>query len=110
MAEYIFGQFHIFINRKSESIKQREITEKCRLFILDSQNQMEQESMEIKEKSAQEMNEWAKITEEHLHAIQNLQKVCYYCSEKLSPISLNSECPINSYQIQTPNCQNSISL
>ena len=66
---------------------------------------MNQEKIEIKEKSQNEVSEWMKLSEEHLHVLQRLQKVCFYCSERMTPASINMDCPVNSMKILPPKCK-----
>jgi hypothetical protein len=71
---------------------------------MSKQGDMIKNKEEIKEKSQHEVAEWMKLSEEHLHILQRLQKVCYFCSEKMSAESINMDCPVNSMKKLPPKC------
>lgn len=73
--------------------------------MIQKQSEMIQDKQEIKEKSHSEVAEWIKLSEEHLHVLQRLQKVCYYCSERMTPDSVNLECPVNSLSKLPAKCR-----
>lgn len=83
----------------------RNLTRQCSEFVIKKQGEMFQDKQEIKEKSQNEVAEWVKLSEEHLHVLQRLQKVCFYCSERMTPISVNLECPVNSLKKLPEKCK-----
>jgi hypothetical protein len=75
---------------------------------MKKQHEMIQEKQLVKEKSQNEVTEWVKLSEEHLHILQRLQKICYYCSERMTPQSINMDCPVNSMKMLPNKCKNVI--
>lgn len=81
------------------------MSEKCKKYFLEKINEIEINRNNSKEKSEEELNEWMKLSEEHLLALQNLQKVCFYCSVKMTPESINTECLINNSKTDLSQCK-----
>lgn len=66
---------------------------------------MARDKEEVQRKSQSEVAEWVKLSEEHLLVLQRLQKVCHYCSERMTPAALNRDCPVNSLASLPPKCR-----